>query len=154
MIGNLFRSRQQSRPERPSVRPVLESLESREVPTTADIIAAFHALPGDVANVNAALASHNTNSINSSLSVVINDVFILRIGAPGFVTGSRLQIDNALFTNGIRLIFNGFNNLNVSNNEFAVANVIGVGIRTVEFGLIDEAITGFFPQTSGNAVLT
>ena len=154
MIGNLIRSRKHRRPERPSVRPVLESLESREVPSSANVSAAFHALPGDVANVNASLASHDTNSINSSLSVVIQDVFVLRTGAPGFVTTDRLQIDNALFINGIRLVFDGFNNLNISNNENAVANVIGVGIRTVEAGLVDFAIAGFFPGTSGSAVLT
>ncbi len=154
MIGNLFRSRKQHRPERPCVRPVLESLESREVPSSTDVIAAFHALPGDVANVNVSLASHDTNSINSSLSVVIKDVFILRTGAPGFVTADRLQIDNALFINGIRLVFDGFNALNINNNETTVANVIGAGIRTVEAGLIDFAIAGFFPGTSGSSVLT
>jgi hypothetical protein len=154
MISNLIRSRKQSRPERPSFRPVLESLERREVPSSATVSAAFHALPGDVANVNASMVAHDTNGINSNLAVVIKDVFILRTGAPGFVTPDRLQIDNALFINGIRLVFDGFNNLNVSQNENVVANVIGVGIRTVEAGLIDFAITGFFPNSSGSAVLT
>jgi hypothetical protein len=154
MIGNLIRSRKQSRPERPSVRPALETLEGREVPSSANVSAAFHALPVNVADVRASLATHDNTSINNSLSNVINDVFILRIGAPGFSVPSRLQIDNALFTNGLRLIFDGFNSLNVSNNETVVANVIAVGIRTVEIGIVDFTITGFFPQTSGDAVLT
>jgi hypothetical protein len=154
MIGSLFRSRKKSRPQRPSFRPALESLESREVPTSAQVSAAFHALPGDVTTLRTSVMTPNNPTFNNDLRTVINDVAILHFGAPGFITGDRLRIDNALFVNGLRMIFNGFSALNV-NNQTQPLEVIGVGESAAISGLTDSLIVGLFPNSSsGTAVLT
>ncbi|MGH7223868.1 MAG: hypothetical protein ACRELF_11605, partial [Gemmataceae bacterium] len=100
------------RRERPSFRPVLECLESRLVPSTAQVSAAFNQLPNDMNNLQGALAARppNVNDINQDLGIVINDMFLLKTGAPSFVAGDRLQIDTALFTDGVQLLYGGFKN--------------------------------------------
>jgi hypothetical protein len=153
MIGELFLSCHPTRPQRPTFRPVLESLESREVPTAAQISAAFHALPNNVAALNANLNIANTPVVQFQIAQVTNDIFLLKTGAPGFVEGDRLRIDSALFTNGLQLIFDGFNAF-PRNSEATSITVIQLGIDAVRSGGIDFVITGFFPQTSGSSVLT
>src|SRR5579871_5230440 len=152
MIGELFRSRKHRPTQRPTFRPHLETLESREVPTAADVSAAFHALPGNVAALNANLNIANTPVVQYNISLVTNDIFLLRVGAPGFVTGDRLRIDSELFTQGLNLIFDGFNAFPV-NSEATSITVIELGIQAVRSGATDFVLTGFFPQTSGSSFL-
>jgi hypothetical protein len=153
MIGSLFRSSKQSRPARPSFRPVLESLESREVLSSSQVSAAFHALPGDVTNLRTSLINQDNATIKSNLQTVASDVFLLRTGAPGFVTSDRLRIDDELFINGIRLVFAGFSALTV-NNQTTSVQTIGLGEDAIRGALVDLTIAGFFPNSSGTAVLT
>lgn len=155
MLGKLFRAHKRNRPERPSFRPVLESLESREVPSAAQASAAFDALPTDVSNLVASMQARPTdsNAIGANLSVVTNDILLLEFSARNFVVSDRLQIDNALITNGIILFFQGFNNFpNFPSDQFV--SVLRLGASAVESGFADSLLTGFFPQTSNDAVLT
>ena len=155
MIGKLFRAHKRNRPERPSFRPVLESLESREVPSAAQASAAFDSLSTDVGNLVASMQARPTdsNAISANLAVVTTDILTLQFSARNFIVSDRLQIDNALVTNGIILFFQGFNNFpNFPPNEFV--SVLRLGASAVESGVLDSLLTGFFPQTSDDAVLT
>jgi hypothetical protein len=152
MIGNLFRSREKSRPERPTFKPCLESLEGREVPTCAQTIAAFQALPGDVNNLTANLNARNIGGVESSINTVAGDMFQLQAGAPGFTVSSRLAIDGALISQGIVLIFEGFNNFAfIPTQDFE--NLVQLGATAARAGIIDSLVTQFFPGTSGNCTL-
>jgi hypothetical protein len=154
MIGKLFRSRKPSPPERPSFRPVLERLESREVPSTAQAVAAFHALPTDVSNLQASLAARppDVNAINTNYNAVAGDMFILRVSASNFRIDGRLRIDNALLTDGLVLIYSGFLNHGfIPNQQFV--NVVQLGGSAVEFGFLDSIEAGLFPFSNGNAIL-
>lgn len=155
MIGKLFRALNRNRPERPSFRPVLESLENRVVPSAADASAAFDALPTDVSNLVASMQARPTdrNAISANLAQVNSDIVLLEFSARNFVVPDRLQIDNALVTNGIILFFQGFNNFpHFPSDEFV--SVLRLGASAVQSGAVDSLITGFFPQTSNDAVLT
>lgn len=155
MLGKLFRPRRQKRPERPSFRPVLESLERRDVPSAAQVSAAFDALPTDMNNLESSLAARpvDTNGVASNLGVVANDIVTLVLGAPGFSVPSRLQIDNALVVDGIRLVYDGFNTFPaIPSSQFV--QIERLGSFAVEQGAIDFLQAGFFPQSSGDAVLS
>jgi hypothetical protein len=154
MFGKLFRPREHRRPERPTFRPILESLENRDVPSAADVNAAFHALPTDVNNLEASLAARPTdfNTVATNINAVGSDVFTLILGASAFNVPSRLQIDNALVVNGLRLIFDGFNTFPaIPSSQFV--QIERLGGLAAERGAIDFLVTGFFPQTTGDAVL-
>jgi len=150
-----IRSQKNGRRERPSFRPVLETLESRVVPSAAQVSAAFNQLPTDMNNLQGTLAGRppDVNAINTNLGVVINDMFLLKTGAPGFVTGDRLQIDTALLTDGLQLLYGGFSNYPfIPATQFI--NVLDVGAGAIEAGFSDILLAGFFPETSGDSVLT
>lgn len=154
MIGKLFRSHKQSRPERPTFRPMLESLERREVPSCAQTSAAFDALPTDVNNLVTSLTARpvNVSSVNTNLATVSNDLFLLQFGARNFVVPDRLQIDNALVVNGITLVFQGYNNFPfVPGPQFI--STVRLGASAIEAGALDFLVTGFFPETSGDCTL-
>jgi hypothetical protein len=155
MFGKLFRPRKQKRPERPTVRLTLESLERRDVLSPADVSAAFHALPTDMNNLEASLSPRPTdfNTVQVNINTVSNDIVTLILGASGFAAPSRLQIDNALVVDGLRLVFNGFNTFPaIPSSQFV--QIERLGSLALERGAIDFLVTGFFPQTSGDAVLT
>jgi len=150
-----IRPAKSGRRERPSFRPVLECLESREVPSAAQVSAVFNALPNDMNTLQAALAARpaNVNTINTDLNTVANDLFTLKLGAPAFAVPSRLQIDNALIVDGVQLLYDGFLNHGfIPDQQFI--NVVQTGGASIEAGFSDFLITGFFPQSSGDAVLT
>jgi len=152
MIGNLLRFRERSRRERPTFKPCLESLESREVPTTAQTIAAFQALPGDVNNLIANLNARNIGGVEASVNTVAGDMFQLQAGAAAFTTSSRLTIDSALISQGIVLIFEGFNNFAfIPTQDFE--NLVQLGATAARAGIVDTLVTNFFPNTSGDATL-
>lgn len=153
MFENVFRSHKQNRPQRPSFRPTLETLESREVPSCAQVSAAFNQLPAAVNNLQASLAAQDVNGINANLSTVASNMFLLRAGASGFTTSNRLQIDNALITDGIRLLVGAFRELPFIPTT-QVVNVAQTGIAAIDAGAFDALLTGFFPATSGDCVLT
>jgi hypothetical protein len=153
MIGNLLRSRERSRPEPPTFKPCLEPLESREVPSAAQTSAAFDALPNDMNNLIANLNARNIPGAEASFNTVANDMFQLRVGASAFTTSSRLTIDSALISQGIVLIFEGFNNFAfIPTQDFE--NLVQLGATAARAGITDTLLTDFFPNTSGDAVLT
>lgn len=146
-------SQKSGRRERPTFRPVLETLESREVPS-AQVNAAFSQLPDAMGNLQASLAARpaDVNTINVNLGVVINDFFLLKVGAPSYVEGDRLRIDNTLFTDGLQLIYGGFLNYPfIPSTQFV--DVLQVGATAIQSGFSDFLLAGFFPQTSGTATL-
>ena len=150
-----IRSPKSGRRERPSFRPVLECLESREVPSAAQVSAAFNQLPTDMSNLQASLAARPANgaTVQMDLNAVASDMFTLKLGAAGFTPSSRLQIDNALFVDGLQLLYAGFyNHAFIPSQQFI--NVLDTGAAAVEAGFTDFLVTGFFPETSGDAVLT
>lgn len=153
MIANLFRPRQRSRPERPTFRPVLESLERRDVPSAAQVSAAFDALPGDINNLEASLRARDVNGINNNLATVSNDMFLLKLGASGFVVGDRLRIDATLLADGVRLAIDGFTNIAFTPPQLTT-NIIQVGFDAGVQGFTDILVTDFFPDSSGNSTLT
>jgi hypothetical protein len=155
MNSHPIRSPKSGRRERPSFRPVLECLESREVPSVAQVDAAFNQLPTAMNNLTASLAARpaNVNTINTDLGIVINDLATLKLGASAFSVGSRLQIDSALFTDGLQLLFDGFSNQAFIPSQQFLA-VLGTGFGSIEAGFTDFLVTGLFPGTSGTAVLT
>lgn len=153
MFGNLLRSRKESRPERPTFKPFLEALERREVPTCAQTSAAFNVLPVDLNNLQASIQARDVNGMNANINALANDMFQLKVGAPGFVPGDRLRIDNALIVDGIVLIFNGFQNFPfIPIQQFE--NIVQLGGTALRAGIQDFLVVGFFPGTSGNCVLT
>ena len=155
MFGKPIRPRKEKRPERPSVRLALESLERRDVLSPADVSAAFHALPTDMNNLEASLAPRPTdfNTVQANLNTVSNDIVTLLLGASSFAVPSRLQIDNVLVVDGLRLVYDGFNTFPaIPSSQFV--QIERLGSLAIERGAIDFLIAGFFPQTSGNAVLT
>lgn len=155
MIGKLFRSHQQRSPERPYFRPVLETLESREVPSSAQVSAAFTQLTTDMSSLQASLAARpvNLDAFNTNLTAVGNDMVILAIGAPGFNPADRLRIDGALYSNGWVLIFDGYSNLGLLPTPQLV-NIVELGVGAVQQGFLDGSVTSSFPSTSGSATLT
>lgn len=153
MIGALFSSRKRSRTERPSFRPMLEILENREVPSTAQVSAAFDRLPTDLSNLQANLATHNVAGINATLPPVASDMFLLRAGAGGFNTNDRLRIDSTLVADGLRMAFSDFRSLShIPLPEFT--SVLQVGVDAIKQGAEDFLFASFFPATSGNGTLT
>jgi hypothetical protein len=154
MTGSLFRCRKPRSPERSSFRPELESLESREVPSSAQVSAAFNQLTTDMTNLQASLAARpvNTGNFNTNLTAVGNDMLILAIGAPGFVPADRLRIDGALYSNGWVLIFDGYSNIGLLPTPQFI-NIVEVGVGAVQQGFLDGSLTSSFPSSSGSATL-
>ena len=152
MFRNLFGSAP-SRPQRPTFRPHLETLESREVPTCAQVSAAFNQLPAAVATLQASITAHDVNGINVNLGPVVNDMFLMRSGAPGFTVGDRERIDGALVANGLRIAFTDFRALSfIPMPQFE--NVLNVGVSAIQQGVQDFLFTSFFPASSGDCTLT
>jgi hypothetical protein len=154
MIGNRFRSHKQNRPKRPTFRPVLESLESREVPSVADSQAAFFALPGAVDTLIRSMQARPpvVANIQTNLANVTQDVVLLEYTARNFVPDSRLQIDSALIVNGLKLVVQDFNNFPpIEAPQFV--SIARLGFSAIESGALDLLVTGFFPQSSNDAVL-
>lgn len=153
MFGKLFRSRKQKRTERPTFRPTLESLESREVPSVAQVSAAYDALPTDMSNLEASLAARDIPGVGTNLSTVGSDMFTMVLGAPAFNLSSRLLIDNSLVVNGIKLVYDGFNTYPaIPAAQFV--HIERLGFAAISHGAFDSLVVGFFPQTTGDAVLT
>jgi hypothetical protein len=155
MIGKLFYSRKQRQPNRPSVRPMLESLENREVPSAASVSAVYDQFPTDVNNLVASLQARpaDVNAINANLSTVASDVFTLKLGAPIFMLPDRFQIDNALVVNGIMMFYQAFNNYPfIPAAQFV--QTARLGSSAVEAGILDFVVAGLYPQTTGDGVLT
>lgn len=155
MIGKLFLSHKRSRPERPTFRPTLESLESREVPTAAQVSAAYHALFTDMSNLVASVTARpvDQTAVDTNFTAVRSDMLLLQFSARNFVPTDRLLIDNALVTSGITLVYQGFNNFpSISAGEFV--SIERQGFSAIADGALDSVVTGFFPQTSGDSVLT
>jgi hypothetical protein len=155
MIGNLFRCRKPRSLERSSFRPVLESLESREVPSSAQVSATFTQLTTDMSSLQAAVTARpvNTDNFNSSLTAVATDMVTLGIGASGFTAADRLQIDGALYSDGWTLIFDGYSNIGaLTTTQFA--NIVALGIGAVQEGFWDSYLTNALPGTSGTATLS
>jgi hypothetical protein len=155
MIGKLFRCHKPNRPERSTFRPMLESLENRLVPSAADVSAAYHSLFTDTSNLVASTTARpvDQNAVNTNFSAVQMDMLLLEFSARSFVVPDRLRIDNALVTSGITLVYQGFNNFPfISAGEFV--SIERQGSSAVEAGALDFLVTGFFPQTSGDSVLT
>lgn len=152
MFGALFSSRKRSRPERPIFRPLLESLENREVPSCAQVSAAFDQLPAAISNLQNSLYAHDAAAINTNLATVTNDLFLLHAGAGGFTTSDRLRIDGALFADGLRMIYSDFHAFpGAPIPQFL--NVIEVGYTAAQQGAEDFLFASFFPQTSGDCTL-
>ena len=155
MIGNLFRSHKPRRPERPTFRPVLESLENREVPSAAQVSAAFFELPGAVNTLVGSLQARpaNATSINTNFNNVAGDMALLEYSARNFVVPDRLQIDNALTVNGFILLYQAFKNYpNIPAPQFV--ETARLGVSAIQAGLEDFFVAGLFPQTSDDAVLS
>lgn len=155
MSADPILARKSGRRERPTFRPILETLENREVPTPAQVSAAFDQLPTAMNNLLASLAARpvDVNSLNTNLNIVINDMALLRTGGSDFVVGDRLRIDNALFSDGFLLLFDGFANAPfIPGPQFF--NIVQVGSAAIHGGWADSLLAGLFPQTSGNATLT
>lgn len=153
MTGKRFGPCEQSRTERQTFRPFLETLERRDVPSAAQVSAVFDQLPTDMSNLQASLSARDFNGISNNLNTVAGDFLTLKLGAAGFVPGDRLRIDNALFTDGLQLILGGFINVAfIPSQDFI--NLVQVGADAIRQGIGDSIITGFFPGTSGDGVLT
>lgn len=155
MLGKWLRCRDRRTPERASFRPVLETLEKREVPTAAQVSAAFNQLPTDVNTLQATLAARpvSIDTFNTNLSAVGNDLVTLAIGAPGFVASDRLRIDNALYTTGLVLMYDGNTNFTVLPPPQYV-NIVLLGQGSVNQGFLDGWVATVSPSSSGTAMLT
>lgn len=154
MFGNLYRSHKPSRPERPTFRPVLESLENREVPTAFDTTTAFFELPGAVNTLVRSMQARPpvAADIQTNLANVTSDVVLLEYSARNFVPDSRLQIDSALIVNGLTLLVQDFQNFPpVEAPQFV--SIARLATSAIESGALDLLVTGFFPQSSNDAVL-
>lgn len=154
MFGKLIRSHKRSRPERPTFRPVLESLENREVPTAFDTATAFFELPGAVQTLVGSMQARPpvVADIQTNLANVTSDITLLEYSARNFVPDSRLQIDSALIVNGLTLVVQDFRNFPpIEAPQFVT--IARLATSAIESGAFDLLVTGFFPQSSNDAVL-
>src|SRR6516165_4643335 len=99
MISQLFRYRKETRSSRPTVRPALETLEGREVPSTVQVqvAAALQELPQAVSNLQQNIAAQNLSNAQPNFKVITNDVNLLSQKAIFFASSTRFQIDLTLF---------------------------------------------------------
>jgi len=142
--------------ERPSFRPVLETLEDRIAPTSAaQASAAFDQLPTDMNNLLTSMAARpvDASTVNTNLGAVINDVALLQTGASQFVVADRLQIDDALYTDGFLLLYNSFADYPFIPPPQSFY-VFQVGCEAMLAASSDLVLTGLFPQTSGDSTLS
>ncbi len=153
MIRQLFHSRKVFRQARPTVRPTLESLEAREVPTSvqAAVSAAFQELPGAMNGLGLSIAQNNPNNGNPQVVIIQNDINTLANNASQFAQPSRQQIDVALFTNGFQLIQDGLGLAPIAPNT--AAGIQNLGVTAIVSGYIDyiEANSGI---SNGNLQLS
>jgi hypothetical protein len=127
-------------------RPVLEVLENREVPAGAvgSVTAAVQDAAVQIPALQVSAATGNYANANAILQTVSNDFAILQSNASGLDTGSRIQVDNALISNGMTLLSLGINIL-PQNPSFGF-NLYATGVNAIFAGYLDEMITS---QISG-----
>ncbi len=138
MIRQLFRSRNETRQARATVRPMLETLEAREVPTSvqAAASAAFQELPGAVNGLGLAISTNNLSNGQAQFKIINNDVNTLVNNASQFAQPSRQQIDFALFTNGFQLVQEGFT-LYQQGDQADGLSIRSLGVTAIVSGYID-----------------
>jgi hypothetical protein len=130
MISKLFRSPKTNRSSRPAVRPTLETLEGREVPSTVQVqvAAALQELPQAVSNLQQNIAAQDFQNGHANFTIITNDVNLLSQKAPFFASQSRFQIDLTLFNSGVQLYQMGFGlHAQGDNGDANLVGNFGVG---------------------------
>lgn len=153
MLKQLFRNPQQGKSSQPTFRPVLETLESREVPTTlqAQVSAAFHELPLAVNSLQQNINANNVQNGMNNFKIITNDVKTLSQGAINFSSSSRMQIDTTLFSSGVQLYQEGFQLFQMG--DATDGNAIGnLGVQAILGGILDY-LSMQNGQSNGNLTL-
>jgi hypothetical protein len=144
MLWQLFRTRRES----PLTRPVLETLEGREVPAATGVVvgAVVQDVTTQVHSLQVSVAGGNYVGANLTLQSVSNDFAVLQNSAPQLDTTTRLQVDNALITNGLALVQTGTGIL-FQNPAFGT-NLAILGVDAVFAGSLDQMVTGLYGSQS------
>jgi hypothetical protein len=137
MFRHLFRSGNQGRSTRSTFRPVLETLESREVPTSivTQVSAALKELPVAISNLGLNIQAQNLKNGQANFNIISKDVATLSQNVPSFATNSRLQIDTALFSGGFQLFQDAF--------QLFQINDVSDGNSVAQLG-VQAALSGYF----------
>jgi hypothetical protein len=140
MTWQFFRSHRDSR----VARPILETLETREVPTGVGTVvgATLQDVAVQIHSLQVSVAGGNYVGANLIFQSVSNDFAVLQNNGPQLDTGTRLQVDNALISNGLALVQIGTNTF-LQNPTFGV-NLAVVGVDAVITGSLDSMITGLY----------
>jgi hypothetical protein len=153
MLTQLVRTTQQGKEARPTFRPALETLESREVPANiqAQVSAAFHELPLAVTSLQQNINAGNTQNGMNNFNTITNDVNTLNSGAINFASSSRQAIDVTLFQAGVQLYQEGFQLF--QTGDTVDANAVGnLGANAIIAGLFDYLSMGN-GQSAGDLTL-
>lgn len=99
-------TRPQNRAERPSFRPILESLEGRELPSSVQgqVMGILTQLPSTVRDLQINLSFNNSARVAADIQTITNDASFVQSNAALFVPRSRLGIDQVLFADGVQVI--------------------------------------------------
>lgn len=138
MMKRSFATPTPSKSSRQTFQPFLETLESRETPSSlqAQVSAAFHELPLAVSSLQQNIMAGNVQNGMNNFQIITNDVNTLANGANNFAPSSRFQIDLALYTSGIQLYQEGFTLFQM--NDSPDANAVGnLGAHAAISGLFD-----------------
>jgi hypothetical protein len=99
-------TRSQGRPERPSFRPVLETLEGRELPSSiqAQVMTTLTQLPNAIRDLQINLSFNNSARLAADIQTISNDASFLLSSAVLFVPSTHFGIDQVLFSDGVLMI--------------------------------------------------
>ena len=144
--------RPQSRPERPSFRPVLESLEGRELPSSvqAEVTSLLTQLPNRVRDLQINLSFNNSARVAADIQTISNDASFLQSNAALFVPSARFGIDQVLFTDGVQLIRDAVTTPRI--NTTLQSQVVRLGFDVAVMAFLDFRLSQITPS-SGHLTL-
>jgi len=141
-------TRPQGRPERPSFRPILEMLEGRELPSSvqAEAMSILTQLPSTVRDLQINLSFNNSARVAADLQTISNDASFLRSNAPLFIPSARLAIDQALFVDGVQLVFDAVRTTTPRINTTLQSQVFRLGFDVAVMAFLDFRLSQATPS--------
>lgn len=140
-------SRPQSPPQRPSFRPILETLEGRELPSSiqSEVMSLLTQLPNTVRSLEVSLSVNNSARVAADIQTISNDASFLQSNAALFVPGSRLRIDQVLFSDGAQLIRDAITTPRV--NATLQSQVVRLGFDVAVLAFLDFRLSQIIPSS-------
>ncbi len=140
-------TRPQSRPGRPSFRPVLETLEGRELPSSvqAEVMSILTQLPNTVRDLQINLSFNNSARVAADIQTISNDASFLLSNTALFVPSSRLGIDQVLFADGVQVIRDAVTTPRV--NTTLQSEVVRLGFDVAVMAFLDFRLSRITPSS-------